>query len=385
MKNNMDLRVAAIREKQRRNRRKAASIIITVLFIILLVAAIVAGIFAAITALGGERLRSKVSEDKPNLVVEESEPDTEAILSALQGDTTETVEQPVWEEGWVRYNDKIYEYNEDILTFLVMGIDSMNPVKESKDALGGGQADGLFLVVVNPDDESVKIVAINRDTMTEVQMYGYGENGQTMIAQIAVQHGFGGGLEKSCELTRDAVSKLLYDLPIHGYVSINMGAISKINDAIGGVDVTVLEDMTKIKKSWTEGTEVTLEGKDAYNYVHWRDLTVFESNRSRLARQKQYLSAFVTKTKAATKANITLPLTLYSELSKYMVTDIKADEVAYLVSNFIDYEFATDSIYTLSGTTEMGEKHEEFYPDKDALKDLMINVFYQEVEIEEAE
>lgn len=28
----------------------------------------------------------------------------------------------------------------------------------------------------------------------------------------------------------------------------------------------------------------------------------------------------------------------------------------------------------------MGEKHEEFYPDKEALKKLMIQIFYREVE-----
>ena len=221
--------------------------------------------------------------------------------------------------------------------------------------------------------------------MTEIQMYGYNISNQMVVAQIAAQHGFGDGMEKSCELTRDAVSKLFYDLLIHGYASINMGAISKLNDAVGGVSLTVLEDMTKVKSSWTEGAEVALKGKDAYWYIRWRDMDVFESSRSRLARQKQYLGAFAMKAKEATKSNITLPITLYSELSKYMVTDIKVDEIAYLASQFIDYEFKTDGIHTLQGTTEMGEKHEEFYPDKDALKELMIDVFYQEVELEEAE
>ena len=28
-----------------------------------------------------------------------------------------------WQEGWIGYKDKIYEYNDDIMTFLIMGID----------------------------------------------------------------------------------------------------------------------------------------------------------------------------------------------------------------------------------------------------------------------
>lgn len=382
MDKNVNMRKTAIMERQRRKLRKVISVSVTVLFIIMLVLAVLAGIVAVVTALGESRLRNRVSEEKPSMVMEESNIDIDEILSG-QTDSTESKESVQWEEGWVRYDGKIYEYNEDILTFLVMGIDKEGKVKESKDAVSGGQADALFLVVANPDKKSIEVIAVNRDTMTEIQMYGYNENNQKVVAQIAAQHGFGDGLEKSCELTRDAVSKLFYDLPIHGYVSINMGAISRLNDAIGGVNVTVLEDMTKVKKSWSEGTDITLEGKDAYTYIRWRNMNEFESSRNRLARQKQYVGAFVNKAKEATKQDITLPITLYSELSKYMVTDIKAEEVAYLVSQLLDYEFKADAIYTLEGTTQMGEKHEEFYPDKDALKQLMIDVFYREVETED--
>lgn len=384
MDSNVDMRKTAIAERQRRKLRKVISVLITVLFIIMLILAVIAGIVAVVTALGESRLRNKVSEEKPSIVMEENNLNIDDILAGQTEytDNTGNEEPARWEEGWVRYDGKIYEYNEDILTFLVMGIDKEGKVKENKDTVSGGQADALFLAVANPDKKSIEIIAINRDTMTEIQMYGYNESNQKVVAQIAAQHGFGDGMEKSCELTRDAVSKLFYDLPIHGYVSINMGAVAKLNDAIGGVCVTVLEDMTKVKKSWSEGTEVTLMGKDAYTYIRWRDMNEFESSRSRLSRQKQYISAFMGKAKEATKKDITLPITLYSEFSKYMVTDIEVEELTYLVSQLSDYEFKADAVYTLEGTTQMGDKHEEFYPDKDALKKLMIDIFYREVETE---
>lgn len=382
----MDLQKTAQFEKRRRRMRKAISLIVTIFFVMLLLIAIVAGIVAVVTAFGEDRLRSKVTDDKPSLVITENTVDIETILS---GESTSEIniaqQQTRWEEGWVRYDGKVYEYNDDIMTFLVMGIDKDGKVKKSKDDVSGGQADALFLVVADPDDETIEIIGINRDTMTEIQMYGYSSTNQTVVAQIAAQHGFGDGMEKSCELTRDAVSKLFYDLPIHGYVSINMGAISKLNDAVGGVDVTILEDMTKVEKDWSEGTKVTLKGTDAYTYIRWRDMGIFESSRGRLARQKQYVSAFVGRAKDAIKKDITLPLTLYAELSKYMVTDIKADEVAYLAGKLINYNFNVDAIHTLEGTTEVGEKHEEFYYDKEALKKLMIEVFYREVDMQENE
>ncbi|MGN1147843.1 MAG: LCP family protein, partial [Lachnospiraceae bacterium] len=333
-------------------------------------------------AIGGNRLKNKAGGSTPNITTEETVTVNGTLQEADGAAEEETYVR--WEEGWVRYDGKVYEYNSDIMTFLVMGIDKNSEVTDNPDAVSGGQADALFLVVVNPDKKDISIIAVNRDTMTDVKMYDVHTEGyeQTVTAQIATQHGFGDGREQSCELTRDAVSALFYDLPIHGYVSINMAAIAKLNDAIGGVDVTVLEDLTKVNKNWKEGTQITLMGKDAFWYVKWRDTTVFESNRGRLARQKQYLTAFIQKAITETKKDITLPVTLYGELSKYMVTDITVEEVAYLVGELLDYHFDGDAIYTLEGTTEMGEKHEEFYPDYEALKELMIRVFYQEVDMQ---
>ena len=57
------------------------------------------------------------------------------------------------------------------------------------------------------------------------------------------KHGYGDGMELSCERSVAAVSRLFYNLPISGYAAINMGAIPALNDAVGGVQVTVLDDV----------------------------------------------------------------------------------------------------------------------------------------------
>lgn len=361
---------------EKRHKRRITRTALAWFFVIVVVLVVILTVVTIISAVGGHNLRDKASSARPNLVVEETEMQTEESASVEEVEAV-----PVWKEGWVRHNGRIYEYNEDILTFLVLGVDKKGTVKESETLTDGGQNDANFLVVVNPDDKKVSILTINRDTMTEINMYGMGENGENLVtyAQLAVQHGFGDGKELSCELTRDTISALLYDLPIHGYVAINMGAITKINDAIGGVELTVLEDLTKFRPGLTEGAKVTLMGEDAYVYVKGRDTSMFESNLGRLARQKQYLAAFAAKLKEKVKEDITFPITLYNELSKYMVTDITADEVVYLTGELLDYNLDAETIYSLEGTTQMGEKFEEFYPDKDALKDLMITLFYQEV------
>ena len=359
--------------RSRRKKRRGLQRILAWLLVFLLVIVLVVMIVALYISHGGRSLRDRTAGVAPNL-------DTELVENGEQG-TYVAQADSVWQEGWIRYQDKIYEYNEDILTFLVMGIDKMEEVSESEDDVSGGQSDALFLVIANPDDRSIRILAVNRDTMTDIVAYNVGVDGSSPVvnAQIATQHGFGDGKELSCELTRDAVSRLFFDLPINGYVSVNMAAIPELNDAMGGVDVTSLEDLSKVIKGAKEGAELHLEGMDAFLYVEYRDTQVFESARGRLARQKQYLTAFMHKAIAATKEDITLPINLYGKLKQYMVTDVTTDELAYLASELVNYSFDQDAIYTMEGTTIEWNGHEQFQPDYDALKDLMIRLFYREV------
>ncbi|WP_242838179.1 LCP family protein [Butyrivibrio proteoclasticus] len=293
--------------------------------------------------------------------------------------STDTAEK--WESDWVRYNGEVYDYNEDIITFLIMGIDKDDKtVKEVKEGTDGGQADALFLLVLNPHDESIKIIGINRNTMTDVDIYDeYGRYMTTMIAQIAVQHGFGNGMEESCEYQVKAVSNLFYQLPIHGYAAINMSAIPKINDMVGGVDVTVLEDLTKFDKKLVEGEQVHLEGDTAFRYVKCRDISVFGSSDRRLERQRQYLNAFIKAARAASSENNNTAIQIFTEISDAMVTNISADEVSYLAPDMIGYSFDSTDLMMIEGQTTRGEDFEEFYVDEDDLYKKIIEVFYEKV------
>ncbi|MBQ1458331.1 MAG: hypothetical protein IIZ20_07495, partial [Butyrivibrio sp.] len=51
-----------------------------------------------------------------------------------------------WQPGWIRYDGKTYAYNTNLLTFLVLGIDSMDEVHEAEDGLSGGQSDAMFFL-----------------------------------------------------------------------------------------------------------------------------------------------------------------------------------------------------------------------------------------------
>ena len=49
------------------------------------------------------------------------------------------------------------------------------------------------------------------------------------------------------------------------------------------------------------------------------------------------------------------------------------------ISDLVNYEYDESAMYTVPGETVMGEVYEEFYVDDDALYDLIIQTFYEEV------
>ena len=216
--------------------------------------------------------------------------------------------------------------------------------------------------------------------MTDVDIYDeYGRYMTTMIAQIAVQHGFGNGMEESCEYQVKAVSNLFYQLPIHGYAAINMSAIPKINDMVGGVDVTVLEDLTKFDKKLVEGEQIHLEGDTAFRYVKCRDTSIYGSSDRRLERQRQYLNAFIKAARNVSSENNNIAIKIFTEISGAMVTNITADEVSYLAPDMINYSFDPTDFKMINGETTRGEFFEEFYVDEEDLFKTIIEVFYEKV------
>ena len=353
-------------KRKKRRRRKLLAVVLCQLAVLVI---ILAAAFQILRLVGRNSLQGRAEAAAPDL----------SPIQAQQELTQE--EEQKWQQGWVKHNDKIYAYKEDILTFLFMGIDKNSEVKEVPEGTDGGQADALFLGVMDFADKKIKIIGINRNTMTDIDIYNEeGAYVTTTKAQIAVQHGFGNGLEESCGYQIKAVAKLFYGLPIHGYAAVNMSAIPAINDAVGGVEVEVLEDLTAKDSALVQDTKVHLTGEQAFWYVKYRDTDKFASADRRLDRQKQYLNAFIGAAKQAVRRDVTAALDLYREVSSQMVTDITLDEAAYLAPILADYQFDADSFYILKGETVKGEKFEEFYVDEEALYEMILEIFYEEVE-----
>lgn len=283
------------------------------------------------------------------------------------------------------YNGKAYRYNHDLVTLLVMGVDQQSAAIEEKDDVSGesGQADTIFLMVMDKSKDEIKMISISRDTMTQIKTFDYKGNylGKSKN-HLGLAYSFGDGKVTSCQYMVDAVSNLFYGMPINGYVALNMNAVSVINDAVGGVTVTVPEDMTQVDPSFAEGAAVTLTGDQALKFMRYRDTEKDFSNNSRMERQKQYLVNFMGQAVKAMRADMGLPVSLYQSLTDEMVTNLSLDRSVYLATEAMDMHLTADGIVSLKAKSKKGSVYDEVYVDDDALYDLIIQTFYTEEQSE---
>lgn len=309
----------------------------------------------------------------------------DAIHNMMSLNSSEEADEDIWKDNWVRYNGNIYEYNQKILTFLVMGIDKREKVELAKDGISGGQSDALFLVVCNPTHKKISVISIDRNTMTTIDKYDVDGNYLGKVeAQITLQYGYGDGMGVSAERTKECVSNLFYNLPIHGYVSLNLGGITAVNDTLGGVEIEVIEDLSHINeetKVLVKGETVHLEGELAYFYLQYRDITQAESAVARLERQNQYISLLKNQLVTQLKKNPFIVRDLFNVAKDYMVTDLSLEEMVYIAATVLPYSFDINNMYSIDGETIKQTQFEEFYIDEQSLYDIIIQNFYELVEL----
>ncbi|MCD8068331.1 MAG: LCP family protein [Lachnospiraceae bacterium] len=227
------------------NRRRLTNVKVVSLLVVMLV---VAGLFVVLTVLK-KRSDSQELEEASSPSVEETSEDE------ASDDETAYEDQ----RGVVYYNGQAYYEKENLETLLILGTDKYEETGAVSGTLNNEQADFIMLVVIDYDTNEITPLQLNRDTMTEIQILGVTGSGTgTFTGQLALAHTYGSGGSDSCINTKKAVSNLLYGVDIDHYLAMTMDAVALINDAIGGVTVTVPYDMTSIDSSFIEGEDSTL-------------------------------------------------------------------------------------------------------------------------------
>ncbi|MBQ8665388.1 MAG: LCP family protein [Lachnospiraceae bacterium] len=294
------------------------------------------------------------------------------------------------EDVTITYNGKKYRYNDNLINILVMGIDDYG-LKGDKDTDANPyQADTIVLGTVDAVKKTVSFMSIPRDTVASIKVLDLNDEVATVKkGPIAIQHSFGTQGERTNEAVVDAVSNLLYSVPINRYVSVDITAIPDINDSLGGITVDIPEDLTKWNPKMKAGTkDYLLLNKDAVIFVARRDTGIDDSAMGRMKRQVMYLKKLFPAVKAKTAENITYPIALYNSEADKVKTNLTLDEMTYLAKLLLDLELSDKDIVSVPGEMkriEPGEIEDYEYEmgyivDEDALKQLIVDRFYTPAE-----
>ncbi len=193
-------------------------------------------------------------------------------------------------------NGHRYRQRQDLNTILLIGHDK-NPGEEIADLRetrfsSGGQADFLVLLAVDDNRGVVNMLMIDRDSMARVNMLGVtGRPAGSKVMQICLAHAYGDTVVKNDSNTRQAVQDFLGGVRIGHTVSMGMHGIQDINRLIGGVTVTVEEDMSSVDPAFVAGATIRLTDEQAYEFCHARRTVGDGKNVSRMRRQQLYLDA----------------------------------------------------------------------------------------------
>lgn len=281
-----------------------------------------------------------------------------------------------WElSEFMAHDGKLYRLRDDVDTLLIMGVDKFSG-SLVEDSYNNDQcADFLLLLVIDHAVGRCSIVHINRDTMAEINVLGIGgKKVGTVREQITLSHTYGTGAQDSCRNTARAVSGLLGGVHIDHYVCLTMDAVGVLNDLVGGVTLTIEQDLTAIDPSFVKGQSITLHADQALRFVRHRSELADSSNASRMERQQQYLSALYPQVLSYIEQNESFPSEAISALSAYTTTDFSVSELERMIDTLSAYE--QGQTLGIEGTYSVGE-HVEFYADEQNIKSLLIRLFYE--------
>ncbi|MGD1861484.1 MAG: LCP family protein [Leptolyngbyaceae cyanobacterium] len=130
------------------------------------------------------------------------------------------------------------------VNLLIMGVDLPEPGAPNTEDSFAGRSDTMLLARINPDDGSVDLLSIPRDTQVDIPGEG--------IAKINHANLAGGP-----SLVAETIQTNLGPVPIDRYVRVSTNALRELVDLLGGVEVNVPQRM--VYQDVTQGLNIDLE------------------------------------------------------------------------------------------------------------------------------
>lgn len=273
------------------------------------------------------------------------------------------------------HRGKMVHYRENEITnYLLIGVDNEN--LEVGSYQNGGQADFLLMLSVDRRNRTITPVMIDRDTMTQVSTYGvFGNPAGERQMQICLAQAFSGRDVTSSRNTASAVTNLLGGVKVNHYVTMDISGIALLNDTMGGVTVTLEDDLTALDPLMKKGETILLKGEMAEHFVRGRMTVADGTNAARMRRQRTYLEALLDQFKAKMEGNAAFLEQVFETLSGHLESDASDNVLLSDVNAYYGYNWK--ELKTLPGAHRVGDDgFTEFWPEKQTFEDMIVDVWF---------
>lgn len=223
-------------------------------------------------------------------------------------EAVETMHQPISHKSDKRPQE-ITLTEKEPFSVLMLGVDERTGDK--------GRSDTMIVLTVNPNDKSIKMVSIPRDTRTEIIGKGFEDK---------INHAYAFGNE---EMSMATVENFL-DIPLDYYIKVNMESFKDIVDAVGGITVNSSLDFSQEGYHFTKGTN-TLDGEAALAYVRMRKQDP-NGDFGRQQRQRQIIEGVIKK--GLSVNSLTKFDDVFEVLGKNVRTNLTFDEMKDIQKNY---------------------------------------------------
>ncbi|MBS4191139.1 LytR family transcriptional regulator [Bacillus sp. FJAT-49705] len=221
----------------------------------------------------------------------------------------ETMHQPIDRGKSIKRQEEITLTKQDPFSVLVLGVDEREGDR--------GRSDSIIVLTVNPNQNSVKILSIPRDTRTEIIGHG-------TVDKINHAYAYGG-----VEMSIATVENFL-DIPIDYFIQINMEGFTEIIDSVGGVTVNNDLEFTEGDQHFPQG-EITLNGEQALSFSRMR----YDDPRGdfgRQLRQRQIIQAVLKK--GASLSSLANYKEIFQALGNNIKTNLEFEEMIDIQKNY---------------------------------------------------
>lgn len=282
--------------------------------------------------------------------------------------------------NYIIWHGKKYRYNTHLSNYLLIGIDKRVVQDTSVGQADAGQADLLCLITMDRVKKTVQTLTIPRDTMTQIEIFTpNGESAGKSRDHISLSYAYGDGKYESCRLTEQAVSDLLYGVPIQSSCAISMDGIPKLTEVLGTVTVTVPNNsMEEAYPEFAEGAQVDLTAENTEIFVRYRDTGKSLSALDRMDRQQEYFRAAGAAAKEKAASDSGVAARVYEALEPYMTASMNKGDFVNLAKSAAEGTVLKG--WTVPGKGAQGKSFDEYHADDEALQEKIIETFYEEAE-----